>query len=366
MSKWKNFIHHFMGGNDAECRQSVLRIFIVAIATGYIIYSQGFQYENFNDSKMILQLLAVASLGFSVFTHSRIRRSPGIFSFRILAGILHDIGLVTAFCYLGEELSTVFIFVYPFCAIGNGFRFGEKWLLVSTLCGIIGLAILLSTSTYWSELPMVGTGFAINFIMVVSYTGLLLRKLRNSTAQLEKLATHDFLTGLPNRRYLMEKLRNTLEFNGRNRSNVACVYFDLDGFKLVNDTLGHGAGDLLLKEVALRTKALICETDVIARLGGDEFTILVNGLQSAVEAEILCRKLVCAVADITEIMGQSIKISVSVGCVIVPPTTLYGSDDISEDAIVRQADACMYLSKKSGRGRYTIADHRTTTLRAVA
>jgi diguanylate cyclase (GGDEF)-like protein len=171
------------------------------------------------------------------------------------------------------------------------------------------------------------------------------------------MVVHDVLIGFPNSRLIMDQLRHTLEFNMKNRRTLACVYFDLDGFKQVNDTLGHGAGDFLLQEVGRRTRAMLRDSDLLARLGGDEFSIVLDSVQSRSDAELICRRVVSVVEDITEIMGHPINVSVSVGCVIVSPESLAAKGETSvasEEDVMRLADACMYQSKKSGSGRYTI------------
>lgn len=366
MAKFKKWLHRMAGGNNVELRHAVLRLVTVTLSLCYVFLTQGIQYESFSEPKTILQTIGLLSVSFSLLILVHTHKNPGIHFWRRAIGLLHDAVLLTAVLYFGEEMATVFLFLYPFSAIGYGFRYGEKWLLASTLCGAIGLAILVSTSSFWSELPMIGTGFAITFLTVVTYTGLLLRKLRGTTAQLEKMATHDSLTGLPNRRFVMEQLRQAFEANQRNQQTLTCIYFDLDGFKSVNDTLGHGAGDILLKEVAVRARSLICEKDVVARLGGDEFTIIRTSVVSPHEAEELCRKLVDSVQDITEIMGHPIVISASVGCVLVPAGIHSQEKEPTEEVIMRLADACMYQSKKSGRGQYTITDHGTGLIRVVA
>ncbi len=358
MMKTKDVLERLSKRQDSEHKQALLRVPFVLVGLGYFAWVNGFSILNFKSADWadyVLYAGGLTSLAFSLALLYHIIKKPGINYARRLIGMAHDVASVTLLFSYGGEVASLFLFVYPFMAIGNGFRYGEKWLLASALMGAIGLATLLGFSEYWRELPMVSAGLALNFLIVVGYTGLLLRKLRSTTAKLEELATHDALTGLPNRRVIMDQLRHTLEFNFENRKTVACVYFDLDGFKQVNDTLGHGAGDFLLQEVGRRTRALLRDSDLLARLGGDEFSIVIDSIQSREDAEAICRRVVKVVEDITEIMGHPVAVSVSVGCVLVSPfaTTVASS----EDEVMRLADQCMYQSKRSGSGRYTIAEH---------
>ncbi len=366
MMKTREVLDRLARRQDTEHKQALLRLPIVGSGLLYFAWLSDFNFRSPSPDSYTLFYAGMTSLVFSLGILYHIIKHPKINYARRFLGMAHDVAILTTFFYFGNEVAALFLFVYPFTAIGNGFRYGEKWLLISALLGAIGLAILLGKSEYWSGISMISAGLAINFIMVVTYTGLLLRKLRSTTAKLEELATHDALTGLPNRRLIMDQLRQTLEFNLQNRRTVAFVYFDLDGFKRVNDTLGHGAGDFLLQEVGRRTRSLLRDTDLLARLGGDEFSIVMDSVQSREDAEIICRRVVQAVEEITSIMGHPIAVSVSVGCVIVTPDSINSNNDSSEESVMRQADACMYQSKKSGRGRYTITEIPTRSNKSSA
>lgn len=364
--KTRDVLDRLSRRQDTEHNQALLRLAIVAVALLYICWLHGFTMSGLDSGQMALQTTGLASAAFSLAILYHIINYPRVLVVRRFLGMAHDVTAMTIFFFHTRDLASLFLFVYPFIAIGNGFRYGEKWLLISALMGATGLAILLGTSDYWANMSLISTGLAINFITVVTYTGLLLRKLRSTTAKLEELATHDSLTGLPNRRVIMDQLRHTLEFTVKNSRTIACVYFDLDGFKQVNDTLGHGAGDFLLQEVSRRTRAILRDTDLLARLGGDEFSIVLDSIQSREDAELICRRVVKAVEDITVVMGQPVKVSVSVGCVIVSPASYASRTRTTEEAVMRQADACMYQSKKSGSGLYTIAEHQATKPAKVA
>jgi diguanylate cyclase (GGDEF)-like protein/PAS domain S-box-containing protein len=164
--------------------------------------------------------------------------------------------------------------------------------------------------------------------------------------QVEYRAHHDPLTGLPNRLYLKERAGIGLARARREGDRMAWMFLDLDDFKAVNDSLGHAAGDLLLREAATRLRACLREGDWVARVGGDEFVVLLPSVRSAGDAERIARKLIRVFDDPFEVGGRAWKLGVSVGI------ALYPDHGDAEDELVRKADAAMYRAKQAGRGGY--------------
>ena len=138
-------------------------------------------------------------------------------------------------------------------------------------------------------------------------------RVRARTAELERRANHDPLTQLPNRLLLQDRLEQALRWAQRNGGHLAVLFLDLDRFKLINDSLGHDAGDQLLKEVATRLQSCLRQTDTIARLGGDEFVIVLEGLGSASEAMLVARKVLAILAPPITIQEQEVTVSASIG-----------------------------------------------------
>lgn len=163
---------------------------------------------------------------------------------------------------------------------------------------------------------------------------------------MEKLAHSDPLTGLPNRRLFYKRLDALVEPGLRKQGAFAVMLVDLDHFKQVNDTLGHGAGDLLLLEVAIRMQARIRELDTVARLGGDEFGIILLGLQSASQAASVAQKLLSGLLEPFELEGHKVTISASLGIGLCPQDATDTAD------IVRCADTAMYAAKHAGRNQF--------------
>jgi diguanylate cyclase (GGDEF)-like protein len=166
---------------------------------------------------------------------------------------------------------------------------------------------------------------------------------RQSQERLSHMARHDALTGLPNRVLFREHMQRVLP-RVRRGDSLAVLCLDLDGFKWVNDTLGHPAGDELLRQVARRLRDSARETDLIARLGGDEFAIIQIGAKQPADVEALAERLMAVVRAPFDIQGQRVEIATSVGAVLADPTSS------SSDELLRNADIALYRAKAEGRG----------------
>jgi diguanylate cyclase (GGDEF)-like protein len=157
----------------------------------------------------------------------------------------------------------------------------------------------------------------------------------------------DTLTGLPNRRLLRDRLAIEIRKAQRSHETLALLFIDLDGFKQVNDLLGHDAGDLLLKNVAQRLKACVRESDIVARLGGDEFTVVLTGLIDASPIEFLCAKILIMLSGPFSLGNESGYITGSIGVAVSP------QDASSPDELLRKADQAMYAAKQAGKNRFS-------------
>jgi diguanylate cyclase (GGDEF)-like protein len=172
---------------------------------------------------------------------------------------------------------------------------------------------------------------------------------RNYSKMLEALALNDPLTGLANRRLLADRMSMALVHARRNKSAMAVVYLDLDGFKQINDTLGHGVGDVLLKMVAERLVATVREEDTVARLGGDEFLLSLWHVSGIDYAATVASRAIEAVSQPYSIEGNTVSITTSAGVSIYP--------DHGEDAetLLKSADLALYEAKAAGKNAYRIA-----------
>jgi two-component system cell cycle response regulator len=179
---------------------------------------------------------------------------------------------------------------------------------------------------------------------------LLLDEARGHAKALESMALQDPLTGLANRRLLPERVRMAIAHARRNHSHMAVLYLDLDGFKEVNDSLGHAAGDHLLKITAERLVGAVREEDTVARVGGDEFMIALWEVADLSDAAMVASKLVDLISEPYEIDGHTVTVTTSAGVSIYPT---HGQD---LEALMRCADTALYEAKQAGKNQYRLAD----------
>ena len=176
----------------------------------------------------------------------------------------------------------------------------------------------------------------------------LLEQLEESKRLERHLAYHDALTILPNRHLLHDRLQQALAQSKRSGKLAALLFLDLDGFKRINDTLGHGIGDLLLKSVAKRLKTTVRQVDTVARLGGDEFTIVLLEINHVQDAKNVAKKILKVISQPYKIEEHELFVTASVGISICP-------DDGSDiESLIRKADIAMYRAKGQGKNNYQV------------
>ncbi len=169
---------------------------------------------------------------------------------------------------------------------------------------------------------------------------------RQAEERLEYLAKRDALTGLPNRALLAERIQRAIVAAARSRGRLALLFVDLDQFRLVNDSLGHQAGDALLRAVAERLANTVRHEDMLARLGGDEFVLLWDGIRTPAEAAAAAQRVQATLARPFTIDGRTLSIGASIGI------SLYPNDAHDAATLLRNADAAMHAAKEAGRNIY--------------
>lgn len=165
-------------------------------------------------------------------------------------------------------------------------------------------------------------------------------------AQIRHLAHHDALTGLANRANFSVRLHEALSRARRLGHSGALLFMDLDRFKGVNDSLGHSAGDLLLKTVAERVRTCLRDTDLLFRMGGDEFTIILPELTDPEDAAHLARRIIAAVSEPVTLHDRKVTIGATIGIAVYP------ADSVDAELLVKNADEAMYQAKQAGRGTH--------------
>lgn len=218
-----------------------------------------------------------------------------------------------------------------FCRTGVVFQSG--WL--ATLIGVFALGLLGMTLVA-----------ALYDARVQSRARAQVLELERAHADLQYQTTHDGLTGLPNRVLFLDRLGREIAHAQRDGRTFAVLVADLDRFKVINDTLGHGPGDQLLVEIARRLSLAIRAIDTVARTGGDEFLLLITGISNPADIGVIAGKIV-SVLDQSVIIGATeVHTSASVGI------SIYPADGTGSEALVARADEAMYFAKQSGRNRF--------------
>ena len=178
-----------------------------------------------------------------------------------------------------------------------------------------------------------------------------IRERKKAEERLARLAQFDALTGLPNRDLFRDRLTQAMQRARRHERLLALLFIDLDNFKDVNDTLGHSAGDQLLKEIGRRLEHCLRSQDTVARLGGDEFTVLIEDLASIDQLQVVLDKLLHELSVGVPLGGTEVFVTASIGA------TLYPIGDADTESLLKQADAAMYQAKSNGRNNYQFYSH---------
>jgi diguanylate cyclase (GGDEF)-like protein/PAS domain S-box-containing protein len=169
---------------------------------------------------------------------------------------------------------------------------------------------------------------------------------KNAEERIQYLATHDSLTELPNRLMFSQLLNHAIQSAKRNKRQLAVFFIDLDRFKIINDTMGHDAGDQLLQEIARRFKQTLRAVDVVGRLGGDEFVILIEEVKELSHAAIVAHKLLTTVIKPIVLLGEECRVTASIGI------SIYPQDGENEQTLMKNADSAMYFAKEEGKNNY--------------
>jgi diguanylate cyclase len=215
----------------------------------------------------------------------------------------------------------------------GGVTLENDWLAVAIGMFALGLLVVtLVTAVYDAHLQ--------------SRAGIQALRLEQANAALQHQATHDALTGLPNRLLFIDRLGREIAHAERDGHIFAVLVVDLDRFKVINDTLGHGPGDLLLIEIARRLSSAIRSADTVARTGGDEFLLLLTDIREAADAAVIAAKIISELDKPVSISGTEAHTSASIGI------SVYPADGSDSDTLVAHADEAMYFAKQTGRNSF--------------
>jgi diguanylate cyclase (GGDEF)-like protein len=358
----------FLMTSTGDPRQSVrLRRFLLASATYAIClpllalaYVLGMIERD--PAVLVAAAMLAVNLGFYLVFRTGVNvrfEDPSLTRAQVLAAITVLMFAVYSFDQGRAMVLNLALVVLTF----GVFRFTTREFVRTSLWILAGYALVINLLMYfkpgtvnvyhewfqWAGLA----GLLPLFAMIGGRISRLRERLRNSNEELRsalsavrQMATHDNLTGLPNRVLFNEELQRALARAERHMRAVTLFFMDLDRFKNINDTLGHQFGDRVLQEAAKRLAACVREGDIIARLGGDEFVLLVEELGDPVALAEIARKLLVAVTDLGTIDGQELNVSLSIGICAYP------ADARDSKGLLAGADIAMYRAKEQGRNGF--------------
>jgi diguanylate cyclase (GGDEF)-like protein len=261
--------------------------------------------------------------------------------------------------YFGGAFAAYVGFLF-LVTVGWGLRFGRHYLFLATAIATVGMAGNLAVSPYWRDNLLFGGAIIFGLIANAVNASILLgriaggnRQLAEKVEEISRLAWQDQLTRLPNRPYFRDRLGQMLATAARSGRQVALLLFDIDSFKAVNDTLGHEAGDRLLREIADRVGRRVRQADTFARVGGDEFVILMDIVHDRSDTIPVAETVVAEIADIGMFAEQGLRVGASVG--IACSGSVASRERVADELLIL-ADRAMYEAKRSGKGRYKFAD----------
>lgn len=296
---------------------------------------------------------------FTVAHWANVKRNPGFYPARRTLAITVDQAGCFLTMLLTGELGAIVAFLCLWISLGNGIRFGVPWMALSAALASTGLIAVGIFSDYWSQHPIWIISLVLLNTAIPAYVASLIHGFHHSRSELaryagemEAMALKDPLTGLPNRTALFDELDRAGAHARRTGMSIAVLYFDLDGFKQVNDSLGHAPGDMLLVETAKRANEALRSEDVLARIGGDEFVVLLQMQDDGARAHAVAERILQSIAAIREIAGSPIEVTASVGIVVAS-----GAEAIRMGAeqIVHEADRNMYIAKKRGKNQIVLS-----------
>jgi diguanylate cyclase (GGDEF)-like protein len=274
---------------------------------------------------------------------------------RRVVSILLDQLTFAAGLVVGDAYCAPLIWMPVSIALGNGLRFGRRYTRLSVYIGAASTALAVMFSPYWLQRPSLALGLVLSILIVPLYASALNARMARAKRSLERRAARfelasmtDSVTGALNRHGFMSILNDRTMRPAR--GSGALMLLDLDGFKAVNDSCGHAAGDMVLVDTVNRLTRCFRASDRVARIGGDEFAVLLADVQDQAQVEQLAGLALSAIADIRIEQDPSLALSASIGICMLPHPQAH-----SLEAMLHLADSLMYEAKKGGKNRFRIS-----------
>jgi diguanylate cyclase (GGDEF)-like protein len=282
---------------------------------------------------------------------------------RAAALVLDQLSITCALWVAGPPAAPL-LFGYLWVILGASTRYGVRYAAGTAACAVLGLGFLFLHEPGWRANAMIGSWLVV-LAVAPFYAAVLsarvVRRYREHSRQLAIAATHDRLTGLPNRDHFERALEGALEqLRIAAEGAVAVLFVDLDGFKTCNDLYGHAAGDEVLRMIAEDLRSSIRASDIAARFGGDEFAILLTGLRSVEDASRIVSTIIRRAQEARTVAGQTLRISASAGICYVRAVD---ANELDMPAVIARADRAMLRAKRSGKNTFRVATGPQTIVR---
>lgn len=348
---WRSMGDRVGSGFTQEQGQAVTRILLAA--AGCLVFG-ALRTLGYGDTPFLLASIYLlgALLHLSFVTH----RKSGYLWRRYLVIVL-DLFMATFLTAWFGAAGIAFYPLFLWVMIGNGIRHGPHYMQFATLIGLLGFSGAMALSGFLQQQPGTYIGLMFGLVLMPKFFLVMIQRLAEANVELQAQrdqaayeATHDTLTGLPNRAYLYERLRQALARARREARPVAVAFIDLDAFKQINDSYGHGHGDMLLTQVAEAMTSVMRESDTVARLGGDEFVVVVEDCAHGSELGHVLDRLFSCVGRYYAVGTHRTYVTWSCGVVQFP------RDGHDVTTLLKHADTAMYAAKAQGPNHYAFYD----------
>lgn len=339
------------GETTQEQGQAITRIALAAV--GGLAFL-GARYFGQGDVPFMLAMVYLLA---SVFYLSFVSRNKDRYLWRRYPVIVLDLAVATFLTAYFGPAGLAFYPLFLWVMIGNGLRYGQHFMQVATLIGLLGFTGALATSGFLWTQPLTYVGLMFGLVLMPKFFLVMIDRLGEANVELQEQrdqaefnATHDALTGLPNRAYLYTRMQQALDRARRTETQVALAFIDIDNFKSINDTFGHEYGDYLLSQVAEAMQDVLRSSDTVSRLGGDEFVVLIEDGGEASRISRLIERLFTCVGRYYAIGEYETYVTWSCGVVVYP------ADGDDPHSLLKHADTAMYAAKQRGPNNYACYD----------
>ncbi len=354
VSLWRLIFFGSGGDINQEQGQAVARVALSILGSAMLAIIRAF-----DGTDNLPVMMALSYMLASIFYLSYIARHKATHLWRRYVAIVADLSVATLLTAYFGTTGIAFYPLFLWVMIGNGLRYGQHHMQIATLVGLLGFTGAAVYNGYLAAEPLAYTGLMGGLVLMPKFFVVMIERLARANIELQQqkehaeyMATHDVLTGLPNRAYLHTRMEQSLARAKRNDSEVAVAFIDLDAFKAINDTYGHEYGDYLLTQVADAMRLAVRASDTVARLGGDEFVVLIEDYVHGEGSDIgrFIERLFSCVGRYYTISEYETYVTWSCGVVVYP------RDGQDVHTLLKHADTAMYAAKAMGPNNYAFYD----------